>query len=222
MAKILIIEDEQNLARFIELELNHEGYEVDQIHDGLQGLHMALEKDYDCILLDLMLPEMNGLEVCRKIRNVKDTPIIMITAKDSTVDKVIGLDYGADDYIVKPFEIEELLARLRVIMRRTQRNNSQVLTLHGIKIDPTAYKVFVEDTELDLTKTEYELLVMLIKNRDVVLRRESILNNIWGYENEVETNVVDVYIRYLRNKLKPFKKDKIIETVRGVGYVIRS
>lgn len=222
MAKILIIEDEQNLARFIELELNHEGYEVDQIHDGLQGLHMALEKDYDCILLDLMLPEMNGLEVCRKIRNVKDTPIIMITAKDSTVDKVIGLDYGADDYIVKPFEIEELLARLRVIMRRTQRNNSQVLTLHDIKIDPTAYKVFVEDTELDLTKTEYELLVMLIKNRDVVLRRESILNNIWGYENEVETNVVDVYIRYLRNKLKPFKKDKIIETVRGVGYVIRS
>lgn len=222
MAKILIIEDEQNLARFIELELKHEGYTVDQVHDGQSGLTKALEQDYDCILLDLMLPTLNGLEVCRKIRKTKDTPIIMITAKDATVDKVIGLDYGADDYIVKPFEIEELLARLRVIMRRKQKHTEQILSLHGITIDTSAYKVFVNEDELELTKTEYELLSMLIENSDIVLRREAILNHIWGYENEVETNVVDVYIRYLRNKLKTYKLDKVIETVRGVGYVIRS
>ena len=223
MPKILIIEDEQNLARFLELELKHEGYDVTVKSDGLNGLEKALDEDFDCILLDLMLPGLNGLEVCRKIRREKETPIIMITAKDATYDKVIGLDYGADDYIVKPFEIEELLARLRVIIRRHSSSSlSNTIEAHGITVDLSAYKVIIEDIEVDLTKTEFELLKLLIENENVVLRRETILDKIWGYDNEVETNVVDVYIRYLRNKLKPFKLEKIIETVRGVGYVIRS
>lgn len=223
MPNILIIEDEQNLARFLELELKHEGYDVTVKTDGLNGLEKALDEDFDCILLDLMLPGLNGLEVCRKIRREKETPIIMITAKDATYDKVIGLDYGADDYIVKPFEIEELLARLRVIIRRHSSNSlSNIIETHGITVDLSAYKVIIDNTEVDLTKTEFELLKLLIENENVVLRREIILDKIWGYDNEVETNVVDVYIRYLRNKLKPFKLEKIIETVRGVGYVIRS
>lgn len=223
MPNILIIEDEQNLARFLELELKHEGYDVTVKTDGLNGLEKALDEDFDCILLDLMLPGLNGLEVCRKIRREKETPIIMITAKDATYDKVIGLDYGADDYIVKPFEIEELLARLRVIIRRHSSNSlSNIIETHGITVDLSAYKVIIDNTEVDLTKTEFELLKLLIENENVVLKRETILDKIWGYDNEVETNVVDVYIRYLRNKLKPFKLEKIIETVRGVGYVIRS
>ncbi|GGI42170.1 response regulator transcription factor [Mammaliicoccus stepanovicii] len=224
MKNILIIEDEQNLARFIELELKHEDYEVDICNDGESGLNLALEKTYDCILLDLMLPKMNGLEVCRRVRREKDTPIIMITAKGDTYDKVIGLDYGADDYIVKPFDIEELLARIRVIIRRnvTTAPSHSTIKVNDITIDKNAFSVKIDDETVDLTKTEYELLLLLAENQNFVLQREQILNHVWGYESEVETNVVDVYIRYLRNKLKPFKKENIIETVRGVGYVIRS
>lgn len=224
MKKILIIEDEQNLARFIELELKHEDYEVEICYDGESGLNQALTEDYDCILLDLMLPKMNGLEVCRRIRREKNTAIIMITAKGDTYDKVIGLDYGADDYIVKPFDIEELLARIRVIIRRNVKLEPETSTIeiNDIKIDKNAFSVYIGGESVDLTKTEYELLLLLAENQNYVLQREQILNHVWGYESEVETNVVDVYIRYLRNKLKPFKKENIIETVRGVGYVIRS
>ena len=224
MKKKLIIEDEQNLARFIELELKHEDYEVEICYDGESGLNQALTDDYDCILLDLMLPKMNGLEVCRRIRREKNTPIIMITAKGDTYDKVIGLDYGADDYIVKPFDIEELLARIRVIIRRnvTLESDTSTIEINDIKIDKNAFSVYIGGESVDLTKTEYELLLLLAENQNYVLQREQILNHVWGYESEVETNVVDVYIRYLRNKLKPFKKENIIETVRGVGYVIRS
>ncbi|WP_017548982.1 response regulator transcription factor [Salinicoccus carnicancri] len=223
MKHILVVEDEINLSRFIELELVHEGYEVTLSENGTDGLDKALGNDYDCILLDLMLPELNGLEVCRRIRKVKDVPIIIITAKGETYDKVVGLDYGADDYIVKPFEIEELLARIRVIMRRSQNmeEKQEVLELHGISIDTSAYRVAIEGDDIELTKTEYELLYLLVKNAGIVLQRETILDHVWGYESEVETNVVDVYIRYLRNKLKPFNRHKYIETVRGVGYVIR-
>lgn len=223
MHHILIIEDEQNLARFIQLELMHEKYEVSISHDGEEGLEMALNHDYDCILLDLMLPRLNGLEVCRKIRKEKQTPIIMITAKGDTIDKVIGLDYGADDYIVKPFAIEELLARLRVIIRRQtkQPESENTLIYEGLKVDLDAFTVSVNQEKIDLTKTEFELLRLLLENKNHVLSREQILIKVWGYESEVETNVVDVYIRYLRNKLKPFQLHKMIETVRGVGYVIR-
>ena len=223
MPEILVVEDETNLARFIELELSHEGYSVTVAADGQEGFNLAYDNNYDAILLDLMLPKLNGLEVCRKLRKTKNTPIIIITAKGETYDKVVGLDYGADDYIVNPFEIEELLARLRVIMRRNQsvEVNHDTINIHDIEIDTTAYTVSIEGTPIDLTKTEHELLYLLVKNKGIVMKREQILDVIWGYDSEVETNVVDVYIRYLRNKLKPFNKDKLIETVRGVGYVIR-
>ncbi|AVL78258.1 MULTISPECIES: response regulator transcription factor [Staphylococcus] len=219
MTKILIVEDEQNLARFIELELEHENYAVDIEYDGKPGLEKALTNDYDLILLDLMLPNINGLEICRQVRQNKSTPIIIITAKSDTYDKVAGLDYGADDYIVKPFDIEELLARIRAMLRRQPQKN--IIDMQGIIIDRDGFKVTVDGNTLDLTKTEYDLLTLLAENRNHVLQREQIIADVWGYDSEVETNVVDVYIRYLRNKLKPYNKDKIIETVRGVGYVVR-
>ncbi|MDS0998794.1 response regulator transcription factor [Staphylococcus capitis] len=219
MTNILIVEDEQNLARFIELELKYEDYNVDIEYDGRTGLDKALNKSYDLIILDLMLPNINGLEICRQIRQEQSTPIIIITAKGETYDKVAGLDYGADDYIVKPFDIEELLARIRAILRRQPQKN--VIDINGIIIDKDAFKVTVDGTQLELTKTEYDLLYVLAENRNHVMQREQILDHVWGFNSEVETNVVDVYIRYLRNKLKPFNKEKSIETVRGVGYVIR-
>ncbi|PTE50927.1 DNA-binding response regulator [Staphylococcus epidermidis] len=219
MTNILIVEDEQNLARFIELELTHENYTVDIENDGKVGLDKALSKPYDLYILDLMLPNINGLEICRQIRQKTTTPIIIITAKSETYDKVAGLDYGADDYIVKPFDIEELLARIRAVLRR--QPDKDVLDINGIIIDKDAFKVTVNGHQLELTKTEYDLLYVLAENRNHVMQREQILDHVWGYNNEVETNVVDVYIRYLRNKLKPFNKEKSIETVRGVGYVIR-
>ena len=219
MTNILIVEDEQNLARFIELELTHENYTVDIENDGKVGLDKALSKPYDLYILDLMLPNINGLEICRQIRQEQSTPIIIITAKGETYDKVAGLDYGADDYIVKPFDIEELLARIRAILRRQPQKN--VIDINGIIIDKDAFKVTVDGTQLELTKTEYDLLYVLAENRNHVMQREQILDHVWGFNSEVETNVVDVYIRYLRNKLKPFNKEKSIETVRGVGYVIR-
>ena len=219
MTKILIVEDQQNLARFIELELEHENYAVDIEYDGKPGLEKALTDDYDLILLDLMLPNINGLEICRQVRQNKSTPIIIITAKSDTYDKVAGLDYGADDYIVKPFDIEELLARIRAMLRRQPQKN--IIDMQGIIIDRDGFKVTVDGNSLDLTKTEYDLLTLLAENRNHVLQREQIIADVWGYDSEVETNVVDVYIRYLRNKLKPYNKDKIIETVRGVGYVVR-
>ncbi|MGZ9514979.1 response regulator transcription factor [Staphylococcus epidermidis] len=219
MTNILIVEDEQNLARFIELELTHENYTVDIENDGKAGLDKALSKPYDLYILDLMLPNINGLEICRQIRQKTTTPIIIITAKSETYDKVAGLDYGADDYIVKPFDIEELLARIRAVLRR--QPDKDVLDINGIIIDKDAFKVTINGHQLELTKTEYDLLYVLAENRNHVMQREQILDHVWGYNSEVETNVVDVYIRYLRNKLKPFNKEKSIETVRGVGYVIR-
>ena len=219
MTNILIVEDEQNLARFIELELTHENYTVDIENDGKAGLDKALSKPYDLYILDLMLPNINGLEICRQIRQKTTTPIIIITAKSETYDKVAGLDYGADDYIVKPFDIEELLAIISAVLRR--QPDKDVLDINGIIIDKDAFKVTVNGHQLELTKTEYDLLYVLAENRNHIMQREQILDHVWGYNSEVETNVVDVYIRYLRNKLKPFNKEKSIETVRGVGYVIR-
>ncbi|GBW42924.1 response regulator receiver [Staphylococcus aureus] len=219
MTQILIVEDEQNLARFLELELTHENYNVDTEYDGQDGLDKALSHYYDLIILDLMLPSINGLEICRKIRQQQSTPIIIITAKSDTYDKVAGLDYGEDDYIVKPFDIEELLARIRAILRRQPQKD--IIDVNGITIDKNAFKVTVNGAEIELTKTEYDLLYLLAENKNHVMQREQILNHVWGYNSEVETNVVDVYIRYLRNKLKPYDRDKMIETVRGVGYVIR-
>lgn len=225
MKRILIIEDEKNITRFLELELKYEGYEVATADNGRAGLAKALEEEWDCILLDLMLPGLNGVEVCRRIRAVKSTPIIMITARDSVMDKVSGLDSGADDYISKPFAIEELLARLRAMLRRTQANvteiNEEVLTYRNLTLEVQARLVKKDEAIIDLTKREYELLYVLMLNQNIVLSRETLLNKVWGYETEVETNVVDVYIRYLRYKLDSNEDESYIQTVRGTGYVMR-
>jgi len=191
-------------------------------------LDAALGEDFDAILLDLMLPELNGLEVCRRVREVKNTPIIMMTARDSVIDRVSGLDHGADDYIVKPFAIEELLARLRALLRRIdleseQQNTKQTtVTYKDLTIEKENLVVKRGDEVINLTKREYELLLTLMENINVVLARDVLLNKVWGYESEVETNVVDVYIRYLRNKIDRPGEKSYIQTVRGTGYVIRS
>ncbi len=228
MSRILIIEDEKNLARFVELELKHEGYDIQVEYNGRKGLDAALAEDFDAILLDLMLPELNGLEVCRRVREVKNTPIIMMTARDSVIDRVSGLDHGADDYIVKPFAIEELLARLRALLRRIDLESEQqstkqtTVTYKDLTIEKENLVVKRGDEVINLTKREYELVLTLMENINVVLARDVLLNKVWGYESEVETNVVDVYIRYLRNKIDRPGEKSYIQTVRGTGYVIRS
>ncbi|MGX7075856.1 MULTISPECIES: response regulator transcription factor [Globicatella] len=226
--RVLIIEDEKNLARFVDLELQHEGYETKICNDGRSGLEAALEEDWDVILLDLMLPELNGLEVCRRIRPVKDTPIIIMTARDSVMDRVSGLDQGADDYIVKPFAIEELLARLRALFRRIESEEEQrspqqpTVTYRDLVIEKANRIVRRGDEVIDLTKREYELLLFLMENLNMVMSREVLLDEVWEYKSEVETNVVDVYIRYLRNKIDLPNKESYIQTVRGTGYVMRT
>jgi len=224
MMKILIIEDEKNMARFIELELKFEGYVTETAYDGRTGLDLALNQDFDVILLDLMLPALNGMEVCRRIRAVKNTPIIMITARDSVLDRVSGLDSGADDYIAKPFAIEELLARIRAVLRRrTQEENisHKIIQFKDIEVDTDARIVKRGQQTIDLTKREYDLLLVFLENINRVLTREILLEKVWGYEAFAETNVVDVYIRYLRNKIDYKNEESIIQTVRGTGYVMR-
>ncbi|WP_027408526.1 response regulator transcription factor [Anoxybacteroides tepidamans] len=221
--RILIIEDETNLARFIELDLLHEGYEVRVSHDGREGLELALSEEWGLILLDLMLPSLNGMEVCRRLRSVKQTPVIMITARDSVFDRVMGLDSGADDYIVKPFAIEELLARIRALFRRVQPSSEQeCLIFKDLVVDTRARTVKREGQTIELTKREYDLLVTFLQNIDIVLTRDMLLDKVWGFDTEVETNVVDVYVRYLRHKLDEKDKERYIQTVRGAGYVMRS
>ncbi|HEP3421862.1 TPA: two-component system response regulator CovR [Streptococcus pyogenes] len=223
--KILIIEDEKNLARFVSLELQHEGYEVIVEVNGREGLETALEKEFDLILLDLMLPEMDGFEVTRRLQNEKTTYIMMMTARDSIMDVVAGLDRGADDYIVKPFAIEELLARIRAIFRRQDIESEKKVPSQGIYRDlvlnPQNRSVNRGDDEISLTKREYDLLNILMTNMNRVMTREELLSNVWKYDEAVETNVVDVYIRYLRGKIDIPGKESYIQTVRGMGYVIR-
>ncbi len=228
MSRILIIEDEENLANFVELELKHEGYETYACESGRTGLEVALSEEWDAILLDLMLPDLNGLEVCRRVRQVKNTPIIMMTARDSVIDRVSGLDHGADDYVIKPFAIEELLARLRAVLRRvdleSEYNSSKQTTVsyRDLVIEKENRVVRRGDEIIELTKREYELLLTLMENVNVVLARDVLLKEVWGYESQIETNVVDVYIRYLRNKIDRPGEDSYIQTVRGTGYVMRS
>ncbi|HEP1361051.1 TPA: two-component system response regulator CovR [Streptococcus pyogenes ABC020050866] len=223
--KILIIEDEKNLARFVSLELQHEGYEVIVEVNGREGLETALEKEFDLILLDLMLPEMDGFEVIRRLQTEKTTYIMMMTARDSIMDVVAGLDRGADDYIVKPFAIEELLARIRAIFRRQDIESEKKVPSQGIYRDlvlnPQNRSVNRGDDEISLTKREYDLLNILMTNMNRVMTREELLSNVWKYDEAVETNVVDVYIRYLRGKIDIPGKESYIQTVRGMGYVIR-
>lgn len=221
MKKILVVEDEANISDFIKGELEYEGYNVCIKADGRDGLEEALKNEYDLIVLDIMLPSMNGFEVCRRLKKSKNTPIIMLSAKDSVMDKVNGLQIGADDYIAKPFAIEELLARIEVVFRR-ENNYSNIIKFKDITIDTKARIVKRDDKEISLTNKEYELLIILIENKDNVVTREELLDKIWGFDYEPETNVTDVYIRHLRTKLNSEDKEEYIQTIRSVGYVMRS
>lgn len=221
--KILIIEDEKQIARFIELELQHEGYNTVTAYDGREGLRYAEMVEPDLMLLDIMLPGINGMEVCRRVRQFSDVPIIMLTAKDEVTDKVMGLDLGADDYITKPFAIEELLARTRAVLRKKARANQpqKSLSAENVRMDLSKRLVTKGSEHIDLTKKEYDLLEYLIRNKGIVLTRDQILENVWGYDYQGDTNVVDVYVRYLRSKVDDMQGESLIQTVRGVGYTIR-
>lgn len=216
MKHILIVEDELNMAKLIQLELEHEGYTCSHVGNGKDALDLLLENTYDVVILDLMLPKMNGVEVCRKLRLKKNTPIIMLTARDTTMDKVNGLQAGADDYLAKPFAMEELLARIEALLRRSNSSNVE-LSHRGIILNVETRKVYLNQDEILLTTTEFQLLYVLMKNPHKVLSRDELMNEVWGYTNDIETNIVDVYIRYLRNKIET--PDAIyIHTVRGIGY----
>ena len=221
MSRILIVEDERKIARFLELELQHEGYEVETAGDGRTGLDKALTWKPDLIILDLMLPELSGIEVCRRLRHESDVPIIMLTAKDDVSDKVMGLDMGADDYMTKPFAIEELLARIRVGLKkhRAAASASGVLSAGKLTLDPAKYAVTWDGAPIALTKKEFDLLKYLMQHKGQAVTRDALLSDVWGYDYAGDTNVVDVYIRYLRHKIdEPFGV-KTIHTIRAVGYM---
>ena len=221
--RILIIEDEASLARFVELELVHEGYQVEKSPDGRDGLEKLESGAYDLALLDIMLPGLNGLEVLRRARRTVDTPVIMLTARDSVMDKVTGLDMGAEDYITKPFEIEELLARIRAALRKGTRRQaaSHVLTAGPLTLDADRYTAAWNGAPIELTHREFTLLKVLMENQGIVMSRNTLMERVWGYDYMGETNIVDVYVRYLRGKIDDVYGIKLIHTVRGVGYVLR-
>jgi len=225
--KILVVEDEEKIARFLELELKYEGYEVEKAADGRQGLELAETGGYDLVLLDILLPGLSGLEVLRRLRKATDVPIIMLTAKDAVMDKVTGLDMGADDYITKPFAIEELLARIRLCLRKretepvSEQKTGTDLSCGALSLSPERYEVRYDGTTISLTSREFSLLQILLENKNIVLGRDTLLTKVWGYDYVGETNVVDVYIRYLRAKIDDRFAVKLIQTIRGVGYVIR-
>lgn len=221
--RILIIEDEVKISRFLQLELEHEGYIVNTELDGRQGLEKALQKDYDLILLDVMLPSLNGMEILRRLRTTSQIPVIILTAKDEVMDKVMGLDIGADDYITKPFAIEELLARIRVIFKHSKVSftESNIIQVDKLVLDMDKYSLTYDNSPIELTKKEFDLLKYLMLNKGLVLTRDNILEKVWGYDYIGDTNVVDVYIRYLRSKIDDKYNKKFIHTVRGVGYQLK-
>ena len=213
-AKILLIEDEEKLARFVELELCYEGYGVTKAFNGREGLELALSGNFDLILLDILLPELNGMEVLRRLRRSSNVPVIMLTARDSVADKVSGLDLGADDYITKPFAIEELLARIRTALRKVSLPEDEVLTALSLRLDPKRRSVTVGNKPVELTKREFDLLHYLLKNKGLVVSREALLENVWDFDFDGGTNTVDVYVRFLRTKIDEVFNIKLIHTVR--------
>ena len=222
--RILLVEAEDKLARMVELELRYEGYEVEKAFDGRTGLERALSGEHDLILLDIMLPALSGMEVLRRLRRESQLPVIMLTARDTVVDKVSGLDSGADDYITKPFAIEELLARIRAALRKRparEAEEGQTLTAGPLSMDVDRHAVSVRGQEVELTRREFDLLRYLLEHKEKVISRETLLDNVWGFDFMGETNAVDVYIRFLRSKIDEAFGIKLIHTVRGVGYVIR-
>ncbi|MBB6669179.1 response regulator transcription factor [Cohnella nanjingensis] len=224
--RILIIEDEDGIARVLTLELEHEGYEVGRAIDGRTGLEMAIGGEWDLVLLDVMLPELNGIEVLRRLRqNDHAVPVILLTARDTVPDKVSGFEHGANDYVTKPFAMEELLARVRNLLRifKASRDgeSEDVLRIGDLTIELITRKVFRKDHAIDLTPREFELLLYLARHRNEEKTRDEILSDVWGYEYIGDTNVVDVYIRYLRQKMDKGYRHKLLHTVRGVGYMLR-
>ena len=229
--RILIVEDEEKIARFVELELMHEGYLVDKAVNGREGLSAAQNGGYDLMLLDIMLPELSGFEVLRRLRKTSALPVILLTACDEVMDKVAGLDGGADDYITKPFAIEELLARIRLVLKKSGRHaastskegsqESQVVTFGELCLDERRHEVYYGDQVIELTNREFDLLKILLENKNTVMTRDILLSQVCGYDYMGETNVIDVYVRYLRSKIDERFGIKMIQTVRGVGYVIR-
>ena len=224
--RILIVEDDEKLSRFIELELTYEGYEVMKAADGRTGLSMSESEPFDLILLDIMLPEINGLELLRRLRRFSKTPVILLTARDTVMDKVTGLDSGADDYVTKPFAIEELLARIRTALRKKavesqEKEEATILRLGRLTLDLPRYVATFDQTPVDLTKREFDLLKILMENEGIVLTRDILLERVWGYNYMGETNSVDVYIRFLRGKIDDAFGVKYIHTIRGVGYTMR-
>lgn len=223
--RLLIVEDESEIVRFLKLELEHEGYQVESCADGASGLERAQTGAFDLVLLDVMLPQLNGLEALRRLRKTSAVPVILVTARDAVMEKVNGLDLGANDYITKPFHIEELLARIRMVLRNAepaaQSGNSDTLTLGDLTLTLSSRQVMRAGQAIELTKTQYDLLEYLLRNRDIVLTRDQILSHVWGYSYTGNSNVVDVYVRYVRNKIHDTEESRIIETVRGIGYVIR-
>lgn len=221
---ILVVEDEEKIARFLELELKHEGYSVDKAGNGRDGLEKAESGTYDLMILDVMLPELNGFEVLRRLRKTSQLPVIMLTARDAVMDKVSGLDGGADDYMTKPFAIEELLARIRLALKKKTENHSTQpggLCCGLLTLDPNRYEVHYGEELVELTHREFELLRVLLENKNIVVSRDTLLEKVCGYDYMGETNLIDVYIRYLRSKLDDRFGVKLIQTIRGVGYCIK-
>ena len=225
--RVLIVEDERRIARFLQMELEHEGMNTAIEDNGRRAYERIVQENYDLVLLDVMLPDMDGFTICRKVRELSQVPIIMLTAKDDIDDKVQGLDIGADDYITKPFATPELLARMRVVLRRQESQREareaqeEILSVKNLIMYPARHEVKVDATPVELTKKEYDLLEYLLRNKRTVLTRDQILSNVWDYDYMGDTNVVDVYIRYLRQKLDDRFQEKYIHTMRGVGYVIK-
>ncbi len=221
-SNILIVEDEAKLAQFIELELKYEGYQVTVTNDGFSGLTTAREIKPDLIILDWMLPGLSGLELCRRLRTTGDkVPVILLTAKDDVSDRVAGLDAGADDYVLKPFSVEELLARVRAHLRRTQEPNPDLLMFDDLSLNRSTREVFRGNREIELTAKEFDLLEYLMAHPRQVLTRDRILETVWGYDFMGDSNIIEVYVRYLRLKLEADSEKRLIQTVRGVGYVLR-
>lgn len=221
--RILVIEDEARIAQFIERGLIYEGYRVNVARDGKTGLGIARDTPPDLVILDWMLPGLDGLEVCKRLRAASDVPILMLTAKDDIQDRVTGLDAGADDYLVKPFSVDELMARIRALFRRSvSASRPEILRFSDLSLDTGTHRAYRDDRAIDLTAKEYELLELFMRNPRQVLTREVIFDRVWGYDFGGESNIIEVYVRYLRQKTEHIEgESRLIHTVRGVGYVLR-
>lgn len=218
---ILIIEDEERILTFLRRGLIYEGYRVETASDGAGGLASARDNPPDLVILDWMLPGIDGLEVCRRLRAASSVPILMLTAKDAVSDRVQGLDAGADDYLVKPFALDEVLARLRALLRRAKPETPEVLTFADLRLDTGTHQAFRGERAIELTAKEYELLELFLQHPRQVLTREVIYDRVWGYDFGGESNIIEVYVRYLRQKTEAESEERLLHTVRGVGYVLR-